>query len=81
MRTEKEPDIRVRGRESSRTEKVHWGRVHVQLTWPRILLVPRATVTEWPTWLPYSRCSYLCRKPTEAGQLSLESRSIALTLR
>ncbi len=44
-------------------------------------LVPKVTVTEWPTWLPYSRCSYLCRKPTEAGKLSLEWRSISLTLR
>ncbi len=26
-------------------------------------LVPKVTVTEWPTWLPYSRYSYLCRKP------------------
>ncbi len=33
------------------------------------------------TRLPYSRCSYLCRKPTEVGQVSLEWRSIVLTLR
>ncbi len=44
-------------------------------------LVRKVTVTEWPTWLSYSRCSYFCRKPTEVGQVSLDWRSIALTLR
>ncbi len=33
------------------------------------------------TWLSYTLCcSYLCRKPTEAGQVSLEWRSTVLTL-
>ncbi len=44
-------------------------------------LVPKVAVTEWPTWLPYSRCSYLRRWPTEAGQVSLEWRSSVLTMR
>ncbi len=30
-------------------------------TYSDFRLVPKVTVTEWPTWLPYSRCSYLCR--------------------
>ncbi len=41
----------------------------------------KVTVTERPTWLPYSSCSYLCRKPTEMGQVPLEWRNTALTLR
>ncbi len=47
-----------------------WGRVTVYMA-----AYSEVTVTEWPTWLPYSHCSYLCRKPAEAGQVSLEWRS------
>ncbi len=41
----------------------------------------KVMVTEWLTWLPYLYYSYLCRKLTEMGQVSLEWRSTALTLR
>ncbi len=41
----------------------------------------KVTVTEWPTWLPYSCCSYLCGKSTEMGQVSLEWRSTSLVPR
>ncbi len=56
-------------------------RVYMALCSPIYVSAPKVMVTEWPKSLPYSSSSYRCRKPTEAGQVSLEWRSTALTLR
>ncbi len=40
--------------------------IDIRCTCQRVCMQGKVTVMEWPTWLPYSCFSYLCRKPTEA---------------